>query len=159
MLMCIDYIQNWLHVSHGLLIKFKHSVSEHFLDNATEKCLEILHADVSWLLQNWLDLCDALLILVGSFLTSWNWSNLKFPGISLRNMGNDLKLGMKMYADHRQISIDKCHGNLIFLTLAQFWPSETGQIYGFLTFYYTSYIYMIYIYISDAHRWVLSSCN
>ena len=44
---------------------------------------------------------------------------------------------MSMYADHLQIRLDFGHGMLIFLILAQFWPSETGQIWGFRDFFWT----------------------
>ena len=57
----------------------------------------------------------------------------RFPGISRRmHGGNGLQYGMLIYPDHLQKWLD-C-GLLIFLLLALFWVSETGQIQGFRAF-------------------------
>ena len=45
--------------------------------------------------------------------------------------GNSLKFYMLMYRDHLQNWLVYGHGLLIFLILALFWLSETGQIWGF----------------------------
>ena len=39
-----------------------------------------------------------------------------------------------MYLDHRQNWLVYGHGLMIFLILALFWLSETGQIWGFRVF-------------------------
>ena len=48
--------------------------------------------------------------------------------------GNGLKFYMLMYLDHLQNWLAYGHGLLIFLILALFWLSETGQIWGFWAF-------------------------
>ena len=48
--------------------------------------------------------------------------------------GNGLKIYMLMYLDHSQNRLVYGHGLLIFLILALFWLSETGQIGGFRAF-------------------------
>ena len=59
----------------------------------------------------------------------------RFPGICQRTHGgNGLKVYMLMYLDHLQNSLAYGHGLLIFLILALFWLSETGQIWGFRAF-------------------------
>ena len=59
----------------------------------------------------------------------------RFPGICPRTHGrNGLKFYMLMYLDHLQDWLVYGHGLLIFLILALFWLSETGQIWGFRTF-------------------------
>ena len=69
-----------------------------------------------------------------------NWlvlgqSNLGFPGISWRtHRGNSLKFCTLMYLDHLQKWLVYGYSLLIFLILALFWPSETGQIWGFQAF-------------------------
>ena len=56
----------------------------------------------------------------------------RFPGICRRTHGrNGLKINMLMYLDHLQNWLVYSHGLLIFLILALFWLSETGQIWGF----------------------------
>ena len=71
----------------------------------------------------------------GPILTSWNGSNLGFPGISQRTHGgNGLQLCRLMYPDHLQNWLVYGHGLLIFLILALFWLIETGQIWGFQVF-------------------------
>ena len=71
----------------------------------------------------------------GTILTSWNGSNFGFPGISRRTHGgNGLKFCTQMYLDHLQNWLVYGHGLLIFLILALFWLSETGQILGFRAF-------------------------
>ena len=59
----------------------------------------------------------------------------RFPGICRRTHGgNGLKLYMLMYLDHLLNWLVYGHGLLIFLILALFWLSETGQIWGFRAF-------------------------
>ena len=59
----------------------------------------------------------------------------RFPGISRRMHGGiGLKFYMLMYLDHLQNWLVYGHGLLIFLILALFWLSETGQIWGFWAF-------------------------
>ena len=56
----------------------------------------------------------------------------RFPGICRRMHGRiSLKFYMLMYLDHLQNWLVYGHGLLIFLILALFWLSETGQIWGF----------------------------
>ena len=56
----------------------------------------------------------------------------RFPGIRRRTHGgNSLKFYMLMYRDHLQNWLVYGHGLLIFLILALFWLSATGQIWGF----------------------------
>ena len=59
----------------------------------------------------------------------------RFPGICRRTHGgNGLKFYMLMYLDRLQNWLVYGHGLLIFLILALFWLSETGQIWGFRAF-------------------------
>ena len=59
----------------------------------------------------------------------------RFPGICRRMHGGiSLKFYMLMYLDHLQNWLVYGHGLLVFLILAQFWLSETGQIWGFRAF-------------------------
>ena len=59
----------------------------------------------------------------------------RFPGICRRmHGGNGLKFYMLMYLDHLQNWLVYGHRLLIFLILALFWLSETGQIWGFRAF-------------------------
>ena len=59
----------------------------------------------------------------------------RFPGICRRMHGRiSLKFYMLMYLDHLQNWLVYGHGLLIFLILALFWLSETGQIWGFRAF-------------------------
>ena len=59
----------------------------------------------------------------------------RFPGICRRaHGGNGLKFYMLMYLDHLQNWLVYGHGLLIFLILALFWLSETGQNWGFRAF-------------------------
>ena len=59
----------------------------------------------------------------------------RFPGICRRtHKGNSLKFYMLMYLDHLQNWLVYGHSLLIFLILALFWLSETGQIWGFRAF-------------------------
>ena len=59
----------------------------------------------------------------------------RFPGICRRTHGgNGLKFYMLMYLDHLQNLLVYGCGLLIFLILALFWLSETGQIWGFRAF-------------------------
>ena len=59
----------------------------------------------------------------------------RFPGICRRTHGgNGLKFCMLMYLDRLQNWLVYGHGLLIFLILALFWLSETGQIWGFRAF-------------------------
>ena len=59
----------------------------------------------------------------------------RFPGICRRIHGGiGLKFYMLMYLDHVQNWLIYGHDLLIFLILALFWLSETGQIWGFRAF-------------------------
>ena len=59
----------------------------------------------------------------------------RFPGICRRMHGGiSLKFYMLMYLDHLQNWLVYGYGLLIFLILALFWLSETGQILGFQAF-------------------------
>ena len=59
----------------------------------------------------------------------------RFPGICRSpHGGNGLKFCTLMYLDHLQNWLVYRHGLLIFLILALFWLSETGQIWGFRAF-------------------------
>ena len=111
-------------------------VSGHLPENASREWPEILHADVSWpspeLFSLWPRSVD--FSNFGAILT-WNRSNLGVPGISRRmHGGNGLKFCTLMYLDHLQNKLVYGHGLLILLILAQFWLSETGQIWGFRAF-------------------------
>ena len=60
----------------------------------------------------------------------------RFPGICQRMHGGiRLKFYMLMYLDHLQNWLVYGHGLVIFLILAFFGLSETGQIWGFRVFY------------------------
>ena len=60
----------------------------------------------------------------------------RFPGICRRTHGrNGLKFCTLMYLDHLQNWLVYGHVLLIFLILALFWLSETGQIWGFQAFW------------------------
>ena len=59
----------------------------------------------------------------------------RFPGICRRMHGGiSLKFYILMYLDHLQNWFVYGHSLLIFLILALFWLSETGQIWGFRAF-------------------------
>ena len=59
----------------------------------------------------------------------------RFPGICRKtHRGNGLKFYMLMYLDHLHNWLVYSHSLLIFLILALFWLSETGQIWGFRAF-------------------------
>ena len=59
----------------------------------------------------------------------------RFPGISWRTHGgNGLKFCTLIYLDHLQNWLVYGYSLLIFLILALFWLSETGQIWGFRAF-------------------------
>ena len=59
----------------------------------------------------------------------------RFPGICRRMHGGiGLKFYMLMYLDHLQNCLVYGRGLLIFLILALFWLSETGEIWGFRAF-------------------------
>ena len=88
-------------------------------------------------LQNWLDYGHGLLIFL--FLAPLWLSEMGeiwgFPGITGRTHGgNGLKMCMPMYHDHLQNWLVYGYGLLIFLILALFWLSKTGQICGFRAF-------------------------
>ena len=109
-----------------LVKRVKFGVSGHFLENAWREWPEILYADVSWppseLISLWPQFAD--FSNFGAILTSWNGSNLGFPGISRRTHGrNDLKFCTLMYLEHLQ--------NWLVNGLGLFWLGETGQIWGF----------------------------
>ena len=117
--------------------RVKFGVSGYFLENAWRKWPEILHADESWppseLISLWSRSGD--FSNFGAFWTYWNGSNLGFPGISRRTHGgNCLKFCTLIYLDHLQNWLVYGHGLVIFLILALFGLSETGQIWGFRVF-------------------------
>ena len=107
-------------------------VSGHLPENAWRKWPESFHADVSWpSLEMWsVDFSIFCIIL-----TSWNGSNLGVPGMSWRtHEGNGLKFCTLVYLDHLKNWLVYGHGLLIFLILALFRLSETGQMWGFRGF-------------------------
>ena len=112
-------------------------VSGHLPENAWSDWPGILHADVSWppseLISLWPWSVD--FYNFGTILTYWNGSNLGFPGIFRRtHWGNGLKFCTLMYLDHLQNWSVYGQGLLIFVILALFCLSETGQIWGFRVF-------------------------
>ena len=112
-------------------------VSGHLPENAWREWSAILHADVSWPLLELISLWSWSVIFsnFGTILTWWNGSNLGFPDISRRTLGgNGLKFCTLMYLDHLQNWLVYGYGLLMFLILALFWHSETGQIWGFRAF-------------------------
>ena len=112
-------------------------VSGHLPENAWREWPLIWHADVSWPLSELISLWSQSVDFVnfGAILTQWNGSNLGFPGISRRTHGgNGLKFCTLLYLDHLQNWLVYGYGLLIFLILALFWLSETGQIWGFRAF-------------------------
>ena len=107
------------------------------------------------LLQNWLDYgCVFYSCYFSIILTYWNEPSLGFAGISWRmHIKNGPKFwrvfglvkqvkfrgiehfqekyernGMLIHPDHLQNWFDYGHGMLVFLILAQFWPSESDHI-------------------------------
>ena len=102
------------------------------------ECPKIWHADVSWPLQNsrirfWSSSVD--FSHFGVIFTKWNRPNLQLMDIFWRMHGrNGLNFGMLMYPDHLQNLLNFVPGLLIFLVLASFWLSETGQIWGLRQF-------------------------
>ena len=120
-----------------LYVRPSGEVSGHLPENAWRDWPEILHADVSWPSSEMISLWPLSVDFFnfGTILTWWNGSNLGFPGISRRTHGgNDLKFCTLMNLDHLQNWLVYGHGLLIFLILALFWLSETGQIWGFRAF-------------------------
>ena len=109
-------------------------VSGHLPENAWRDWPEILHADVSW--------------PPSELISLWPWSvdfsnfgiiltctNLGFPGISQRtHPGDGLKFCTLLYLEHLQNWSVYGYSLLIFLILALFWLSETGEIWGFRAF-------------------------
>ena len=78
---------------------------------------------------------DLLVLILALFWLSEIGQIWVFPGISRRmHGGNGLKFCTLMYPDHLQNWLVYGHGLLIFLILALFWLSETGQIWGFRAF-------------------------
>ena len=84
-------------------------------------------------LQNWLVYGHGVLIfLILALFWLWNGWNLGFPGISRRiHWGNGPKFCTLTYLDHFQKWLVYGHSLFIFLILALFLLSETGQIGGF----------------------------
>ena len=104
------FLLSWCYFDLVKWVKFE--VSGHFLENAW-KSLWPWSVDFS---------------NFGDILTSWNGSNLPFSGISWRaHGGNGLKFCKLMYLEHLQNWLLYGFGLLIFLILALFWLSETGQ--------------------------------
>ena len=129
------FFQFWHYFDFVKRVKF--GVSGHFPENPWRKRPEILQADVSWPPLELVSLCLRSVDFsnFGTILTLWNGSNLGFPGISRRTHGrNGLRFCMLMYLGHLQNWLLHGHGLVIFLILALFWLSETGQIWGFLAF-------------------------
>ena len=120
-----------------LVKRVEFGVSGHFLRNAWREWPEILHADECWLPSELISLWPRFVDFsyFGAILTYWNGSNLGFPAISWRTHGgNGLKFCTLMYLEHLQKWLVYGHGLLIFLILAIFRLSETGQIWGFRAF-------------------------
>ena len=112
-------------------------VSGHLPENAWRECPEILHADESWPLQDWLIYGHSLLIflILALFWLSETGQIWGFPAISWRTHGgNGLKICTLMYLDHFKYWLVHGNGQLIFLILALFWLCETGEIWGFRAF-------------------------
>ena len=112
-------------------------VSGNLPENPWREWPESLHAGVSWpsseLIIFWPQSVD--FSNFGTISIKWNGSNLGFPGIYRRTHGgNGLKFCVLMYLDHLQNWLVQGHSLLIFLILALFWLSETGQIWGFWAF-------------------------
>ena len=145
MLMYPDHLQNWLVYGNGLfifLILALFWLSETgqiwgFRAFPGERMEEM-----AWNFARWCILTpfrtDKFMATVcrfnnfGAILTSWKGSNLGFPGIIRRTHGgNGLKFCTLMYLDHLQNWLVYGHGLWIYLILALFWLSETGQIWGF----------------------------
>ena len=79
----------------------------------------------------------------------------RFPGICRRTHGgNGLKFFMLMYLYHLQKWLVHGHGLLLFLILALFWLSETGQIWGFRAFSGECMEEMVW---NFARWWILST--
>ena len=88
-------------------------------------------------LQNWLVYGYGLVIflilaLFGLSETGQIWGFRVFPKELMEKIG--LKFGSLMYLDHLQNWLVYGHGLMIFLILAVFGLSETGQIWGFRVF-------------------------
>ena len=123
----------WRHFDLVKWVKF--GVSGHFSENAWWELPEILHADVSWPPSGLVNSHGLLIFLILAFFYLVNGSNLGFPGISWRTLGeNDPKFCMLMYLEHFQNWLDYDCSLLIFIILALFWLSEMGQIWGFRAF-------------------------
>ena len=79
--------------------------------------------------------CGAACFMAAEIKFSEDVRPERFPGICRRKHGgNGLKFYMLMYLDRLQNWLVYDYGLLIFLILAQFWLSETGQIWGFRAF-------------------------
>ena len=127
----------WCHFDLVKWVKF--GGSGHFLENTWREWPEIKHADVSWppSEMKWLVYSHGLLIILilALFWLSWMDQIWGFASISQRTHGgNGLKFFMLIYLDYLQNWSVYGHGLLIFLILALFWLSETGQIWGFQAF-------------------------
>ena len=145
--MYLDHLQNWSVYGYGLLIflilalfwlsKKRSNLGFPGISQRTHgrnglKFCMLIYPDH---LQKWLGSWSVDFCNFGSILTQWNESNLGFPGFSWRTHGgNGLKYGMLLYPDHLQNWLDYGYSLVIFLTLVQFWLSETGQIWGFEAF-------------------------
>ena len=79
--------------------------------------------------------CGAACFMAAEIKFSEDVRPERFPGICRRmHGGNGLKFYMRMYLDHLQNWLVYVRSLLIFLILALFWLSETGQIWGFRAF-------------------------
>ena len=142
--MYLDHLQNWLVYGHGLMIFLILAV---FGLSETGQIwgFRVFPGDrmeeMAWNFACWCILTtfrnDKFMVMVwwfsnfGAFWTLWNGSNLGFPGISRRTHGgNGLKFCTLMYLDHLQNWLVYGVDLWIYLILALFWLSETGQIWG-----------------------------
>ena len=86
----------------------------------------------------------------------------RFPGICRRTHGgNSLKFCMLMYLDHLQNWLVYGHVLLIFVILALFWLSETGQVWGFRAFSQRTHRgnglkFCTLMYLDHLHNWLVS---
>ena len=62
------------------------------------------------------------------------WGFWSYPGECMEGKAWNFACYMLMYLDHLQNWLVLGHGLLIFVILAVFWLSETGQIWGFRAF-------------------------
>ena len=135
MAMVCWFVEFWHYFD--LVKRVKLGVSGHFPENAWGNGLKFCTLMYLDHLQNWSAYGYSLLIflILVPFWLSETGQIWGFPGISRRTHGgNGLKLCMLIYLEHLLNWSVYGYGLLIFLILALFWLSETGQIWGFRAF-------------------------